>query len=566
MDLRQKLALRRATTTTTTTTTTGTPSVGEHTSAVPSAAGPARAEPPARDTSFEAIAERRAAEAQARAPRVAPAEPPEGHDEAHIERVSRLREMLNQMIARQKARDKVEGPPARRAPALTPEGAVPAALLDRSRRHHLRTGPLPGGVVDTEHGPMHVVTTTFEPHHCHGKVGVAAATRARPETVAKLALDVRLCEPDPRRYLYLDTETTGLMGGTGTIPFLTGLAWFDDETLTVEQILLRTPADEPAMLHHLSQRLARASAIVTYNGKSFDWPLIKSRYILNRLPPPPDPLHLDLLHASRRVFRRRLGEVRLTTLERALLGFRREYDVDGHEIPALYWSMIRSADGSLLTPVVEHNINDLVALAGVLATLVDRFETLRPSDDPSDHLGLAHVAARADDPARARAFAHAAAAGGGAEHVTTAALALSARLALAADDHLEALRLYREALAGASPTDAPALHLALAKLYEHQLRDPASALTHAASTGVAESAEVRERRVQRLSTKVARLEAQAQRTASPARRRRARAASSSPTDAEMSPTSAPLVESATPQQPGTVLVQVLAGIVPSGQT
>lgn len=455
MDLRQKLAMRRGAATTVTVT---------------------------------------APEVEARV--TVPVEPPEAHDDEHTARVARLRTMLDQMIARQKVRDRTDSRP-------------PVALADRSRRHHLRTGPLPGGVIETPHGPLHVVTTTLEPHHCHGKVAVAAATRAKAAIIAKLALDVRLSEPCPRGYLYLDTETTGLMGGTGTLPFLTGLAWFEDESLVVEQILLRTPADELAMLHHFSSRLARASAIVTYNGKSFDWPLIKNRFVLNRLPPPPEPLHLDLLHAARRVFRRRLGEVRLTTLERALLGFRREHDIDGHEIPALYWSMIRSADGSMLTPVVEHNINDLVALAGVLATLTDRFETLRPEDDPADHLGLATVAARADDQERARAFAHAAASGGGAESVTTAALVLAARLAQKRGDDLEALRLYRDALACAAPADAPAVHLALTKLYDRRLADPATALAHALHTAAAEGAEKQARRVERLSARVERLGARA---------------------------------------------------------
>lgn len=450
MDLRQKLAMRRGPSTTVTT-------------VEPDAGSTARPSPPSADA------------------------PPE-HDSAHAERVGRLRAMLDQMIARQKFRDRAEPKP-------------PVALADRGRRRHLREGPLPGGLVDTAHGPVHVVRTTFEPHHCHGKVAVAAATRASAVTVAKLALDVRLAEPSPRGYLYLDTETTGLMGGTGTLPFLTGLAWFEDESLVVEQILLRTPADEPAMLHHVLARLAQASAIVTYNGKSFDWPLLKNRFVLNRMPPPPDPIHLDLLHAARRVFRRRLGEVRLTTLERALLGFRREHDIDGHEIPALYWSMIRSADGSMLTPVVEHNINDLVALAGVLATLTDRFENLRPEDDPADHLGLATVAARADDAERARLFADAAATGGGAETVTTAALVLAARLAKRRGDDLEALRLYREALSCGTHADVAAAHLALAKLYERRFSDPETALEHARHTRIAEGPEAHSKRVARLEEK-----------------------------------------------------------------
>jgi len=420
----------------------------------------------------------------------APAPTPDPHEEAHAERLTRLRTMLDQMIARQKARDKTEPP-------------SPLAPQDRPRKYHLRTGPLPGALRETEHGPIHVVLQTLETHHCHGKVPVASALRARGETIAKLALDPSLAGIDPRGFLYLDTETTGLMGGTGTLAFLLGLAWFEDESLVLEQILLRTPADEPAMLRHLLERLKKASAIVTYNGKSFDWPLIKSRFVMNRMEVPPDPPHLDLVHAARRVFRRRLGEVRLTTLERALLGFRREHDVDGHEIPALYWAMIRSADSSMLTPVVEHNANDLVALAGVLAILSDRFENLRSGDDPSDHLGFAHTAARAADPERASLFAHAAATGGGDAPTTLAALVLSARLAIRRRDHAEAARLYAEALGHGAPHEIALVHLCLAKLYEHQLADPMQAQAHAAFTAPAEGFEKHDKRRARLVARCA---------------------------------------------------------------
>ncbi|MFO0723443.1 MAG: ribonuclease H-like domain-containing protein [Myxococcota bacterium] len=410
---------------------------------------------------------------------------------AYRARVERLQGMLSSMIARQQADVRT-----------TPRSAVPVEL---SRRGALKFGPLPGTETLTPYGRLHLVRNTFPPDHAHGKSRVIHALSAEAEIIAKLALDEELSGLDPRRFLYLDTETTGLNGGTGTIPFLVGLAWFEDESLCVEQMVLKTPAQERAMLMRLLDKMKQASAFVTFNGKSYDWPLIQSRFVMNRMPVPEALPHVDLLHAARRVYKRRLGEVRLVSLERALLGFRREHDIEGHEIPNLYWSMLRGGESSLLTPVLEHNVNDIVALAALLGIMADRYKNLRKEDDPTDHLGLAHVARRAADLARAKRFAEAAAEGGGDPNLTVEALVLSARLVAkdGAIDH--ALRLYHRALK-AAPDDvevtAP-IHLALAKLYEHRLKDPARALEHAAQAELAEPYPTHARRLERLQARAA---------------------------------------------------------------
>lgn len=422
----------------------------------------------------------------------APRPDPRTESPAYRARVERLRGMLSSMIARQQADVRTE-----------PHGPTTLlALKTLSRRGALKYGPLPGEEVDTPGGRLHLVRHRFEPDHAHGKTKVAGALAAKAETIAKLTLDESLRDLDPSRFLYLDTETTGLSGGTGTIPFLVGLAWFEDQSLRVEQLMLRTPAQERAMLTLLVEHMRRSSALVTYNGKSYDWPLLRSRFVMNRMPAPEPLPHVDLLHAARRVYKRRLGEVRLVTMERALLGFQREHDVEGFEIPNLYWEMLRGGESSLLTPVLEHNVNDIIALAALLGLLTDRFENLRKEDDPTDHLGLAHVARRTGDVERAHRFAEAAAGGGGDRALTVEALVLSARLRAKARAFPEAVELYQRALAEAEGPLLPPIHLALSKLYEHRLSRPDLALLHAEQALEAEDAEHHARRLERLQSRV----------------------------------------------------------------
>src|SRR5713101_3298611 len=117
---------------------------------------------------------------------------------------------------------------------------------------------------------------------------------------------------DPARWLFLDTETTGLAGGTGTYAFLIGLAWWDAGGLELEQLFLRDFSEEHSLLHELSGRVAERPVLVTFNGKSFDWPLLESRFTMTRsIAVPKLAAHLDLLHPARALWKLRLGSVRL---------------------------------------------------------------------------------------------------------------------------------------------------------------------------------------------------------------------------------------------------------------
>ncbi|HHS13003.1 MAG TPA: hypothetical protein ENN03_04460 [bacterium] len=170
--------------------------------------------------------------------------------------------------------------------------------------------------------------------------------------------------------IFLDTETTGLAGGTGTVPFLVGLGWFEHDRFVLRQYFLRDFSDEPALLQAVTHHLKMAGAIVTYNGKTFDCPLMSSRYILSRLEDPIRSLpHIDLLHPVRRIWRRRLQDCSLTHVERRLLQFERLHDIPGSMIPGVYFEYLRSGWNQNMRSVFTHNQWDVLSLAALLRRL-----------------------------------------------------------------------------------------------------------------------------------------------------------------------------------------------------
>ncbi|MFT3837751.1 MAG: ribonuclease H-like domain-containing protein [Myxococcaceae bacterium] len=355
----------------------------------------------------------------------------------------------------------------------------------------------------TRHGPVQLLERTHGPGWLQGRVAIAPAREAKAEILSRLSLDETLQQVDPTRMLFVDTETTGLHGGAGTLPFLVGLAWFDQQSLQVCQLFLGQPGEERPLLSMLAERLEAATMLVTFNGKCFDWPLLKTRFVLNRLAVPRPKPHLDLLHCARRVFKRRLGATRLTDLESAVLGFRRKGDIDGAQIPAAYFAWLRYGVRSDLEVVLEHNVKDVVSMAAVLAELCRRYELPSGDDAAADCLSLAQVARRAKDLSRAAELAFLAA-----ERATDPAVAfeanlLASRCAERAGDFPRAVDF---ALRSAAEAKMPwelraAAHLVLARLFEHKLKLPSEALAHARLAVAAEDREVSRRRIARLEAK-----------------------------------------------------------------
>jgi uncharacterized protein len=175
--------------------------------------------------------------------------------------------------------------------------------------------------------------------------------------------------------LFLDTETTGLSGGTGTFPFLIGLGWFEGDSFITCQLFARDFSEEGAVLLYLSEMASGKQFLVTFNGKAYDINLLATRFILNRSRDTLSGMpHIDLLHPSRRIFAHRLENARLSTIESHILGVGREGDVPGFEIPQRYFDWLRQRDGMLLKDVFEHNRLDIISMASLLKHLTDLVE------------------------------------------------------------------------------------------------------------------------------------------------------------------------------------------------
>jgi len=230
---------------------------------------------------------------------------------------------------------------------------------------------LPGRFHTTSHGQCFVVEATYPPDYLHGDLPLSSFLHLIPDAVAQIARDGALSSVDLRRVCFLDTETTGLSGGTGTIPFVVGLGSFAEEGFHVRQYFLRDPGDEPAMIEALTEYLPEFEALASFNGRAFDVPILENRFILARVPPPTTGVpHLDLLHPARRLWHYHLPSCALGMIEREVLGVLREQDdVPGGVIPYLYRDYLRTGDGREMKRVLYHNAVDVLSLVTLAARI-----------------------------------------------------------------------------------------------------------------------------------------------------------------------------------------------------
>jgi uncharacterized protein YprB with RNaseH-like and TPR domain len=193
-----------------------------------------------------------------------------------------------------------------------------------------------------------------------------------PRALHLIAPDSGDAVGDARQWLFLDTETTGLAGGTGTYAFLVGVGWWEENGFVVEQFFMRNHADEPSLLLGILKRLEERRVLVTFNGKSFDWPLLRTRFQMTRLDAVPNiSAHLDLLHPSRQIWRLRLPSVALTQLERSVLQFDRGEDIPSETIPQIYFDFLRGGKAERMVEVFRHNQMDLCGLAALALRIAE---------------------------------------------------------------------------------------------------------------------------------------------------------------------------------------------------
>ncbi len=247
------------------------------------------------------------------------------------------------------------------------KGAVDFPLPQQAERHDIGS-VLSGNVVPTELGETFVYEERFAADYRQGHVPIRPA--ASLHVMSAWAGDAHLAELPIELFAFLDTETSGLAGGTGTYAFLVGAARFvEGGELVLQQFFMRDPSEEPALLDALGRFLAPAQALVTYNGKAFDAPLLATRYRMHRMPNPmQDFSHVDLLQLARRLWRDRLVSRTLKYVEETILGApRTEDEVPGYEIPSLYFEYLRSGDARPLKGVFYHNAMDVVTLAALMS-------------------------------------------------------------------------------------------------------------------------------------------------------------------------------------------------------
>ena len=332
-----------------------------------------------------------------------------------------------------------------------------------------------GVLLPTSLGETFLYEESYASDYRHGLIPIRI--EASRDVMSAWAADPRLRELPIESFAFLDTETSGLAGGTGTYAFLVGVARFAESgEFILKQFFMRDPSEEPAMLEGLAQFLAPARALVTFNGKAFDAPLLATRYRLHNMPIPfKDFAHLDLLPLARRLWRDRLESRALKYLEENILQAPRTLEeVPGYEIPYLYFDYLRDGDARPLKGVFYHNAMDVVAMAALLshtaALLADPFH--EGIEHGLDVIALARLYEDLGQwDTAARLFERGLEMNLSEEYFWKAVSRLSV-LQKRRGDFEEAVRLWQKA---ASEGHIYA-YVELAKYYEHKLRDVKSAL------------------------------------------------------------------------------------------
>ncbi len=344
-----------------------------------------------------------------------------------------------------------------------------------------RPRPAPGPPQAASHiagrGDFVLLERLFENSVSHGSF-VIGGLQSIPGRAVRPASNGTVDTCDPRRWVFLDTETTGLSGGTGTSAFLVGTGAIADRGFRTRLFFMRDFDEEGSMLAALAEHLSDFDTVVTFNGKTFDVPLLETRFRLKRQPNPFAAMgHFDALHPARRLWKRRLVTCTLVALESAVLGVSRRGDVPGRLIPQRYFEYLRSGNSRGLRPVFHHNRLDIVSLACLSSFLLNCLH--EPQAAPlrfgDDLLSLARWVARlGDEEDGLRLYRKAIRAGLPAEALADA-LWESARLERRLGRYEAQVELLQD-LARISAARRPAAWVDLAKHHEHREKDFETAL------------------------------------------------------------------------------------------
>ena len=332
-----------------------------------------------------------------------------------------------------------------RAVGGTPEGGRKPAEAEKSR--------------DCRH------LTVFRP-----ETDFPGAREVRRETLEKMSNTPLPADFDPRRILYLDTETTGLRG-SGTVAFLVGIGFLTEDGFEVHQFLMRDYDEETALLRHVEAGLKKYGVLCTFNGATFDLPVLEGRFLMNRfrrecLEIP----HIDLLQAARRIWKRRLGRCSLGRLETLILGAPRTDDLPGSEVPKRYFEYLKTRQDSLLDDILRHNAQDIASLCVLLTHMAGMFEHPETVPFSEDVFSMGRAMERFHRPEEAKRYYQLARKG---KMSGEAGMALGHSWRRTGHPE-EAERIWRDMIDRRQGGAAP--YIELAKALEHRKRDPAGAL------------------------------------------------------------------------------------------
>lgn len=243
-----------------------------------------------------------------------------------------------------------------------PARPAPRPLISRETALFVEES-LNGQEIQTDHGKHFETEKLWERHRRHGSVGIMDLESLPPDLLDPISEGL-VRNVAPERWAFLDTETTGLAGGSGTYAFLIGVGRITPGGFQLRQFFMRDYGEEASLLAALAEHLAEFDVLITYNGRTFDVPLLETRYRMARFRPPFERLaHVDLLFGSRRLWKLRFDSCRLVELERQILGVERQGDLPGEMIPYVYFEYVRSREAARVVPILHHNAIDILTLA-----------------------------------------------------------------------------------------------------------------------------------------------------------------------------------------------------------
>ncbi len=373
-----------------------------------------------------------------------------------------------------------------------------------------RKQALSGSEVVTKEGKHWERETFYPAHHLHGQADVGALADL-PHDVLDAISEGSVPALPPSKWAFLDIETTGFRGDSDTCAFLVGVGRIAPDGFRVRQFFMRDFEEEASLLTALAQHLDTFRVMITYNGRTFDKPVLETRCAENYVPTPFERLthHVDLLHGARRLWKLRYESCRLVELENRVLGYERVEDVNGWMIPHLYYEYVESPldphRWDPMMPIFEHNNLDILSLACLTGIVPQVFRN--PAECTLRHgaelLGIARWVAQTGDPAEARALMVRAVDAGMSDDLTFRALWEIAAHDRKQGDHERALAGWRDLAQCRNAYRVRALE-ELAKHYEHRAKDLAQALEHVRTALTHEDSLELRRREQRLLSKLAR--------------------------------------------------------------